>query len=106
MSLYDLAGDGSDPSNNGNMLAAMLAQHMAMSGANNGPVRSPSQGASNMPNSLISWALMHPEQVQALRTGIGNMFSGYNPNGTAASWGAMPGLSAQAAGNIAGGAAI
>lgn len=103
MSLYDLAGG--DNQGSADPLSIALMQHLAMSGMNNGPTRSGSQGASNMANSLVSWALMHPEAVQGLRNGIGNLFSGYNPNGTAASWGAMPGLNAQAAGNVAGGAA-
>lgn len=106
MSLYDLAGDGSTNPSSDNTLATMLAQHLAMSNGNSAPSRSPSQGASNMANSLVAWALAHPQAVQGLRTGIGNLFSGYNPDGMAASWGAMPGLNAQAAGNIAGGAAI
>lgn len=103
MSLYDLGGGGADSSTNSS-LAAMLAQHLAMTGGN--AAHSPGQGVSNMANSLLSWALQHPEAVQGIRDGIGNIFSGYNPNGTAASWGAMPGLNAQAAGNMAGGAAI
>ena len=101
MSLYDLGGEGGGSPTNS--LAAMLAQHLAMSGG--GAAHSPGQGVSNMANSLLSWALTHPQAVQGIRDGIGNVFSGYNPNGTAASWGAMPGLNAQAAGNTAGGAA-
>lgn len=106
MSLYNLGGDGSDPSSSDNTLAMLLAQHMAMSGANNGPVHSPTQGASNMANSLVSWALMHPEAIKGLQTGVGNLLGGNTWDGMAASWGRLPGLSAQAAGNIAGGAAI
>lgn len=100
MSLYDLGGDGSESPNNS--LAAMLAQHLAMTGGGGG--HSPGQGMSQMANSLLVWALQHPQAVQGIRDGIGNVFSGYNPNGMAASWGAMPGLNAQAAGYTAGGA--
>lgn len=102
------AGTGADPTNMQSlMLAHMLANQQMQPGAGN----TAAGGLSGAGNQMMAYLLANPDAMKKLRDGmgglgdgIGNLAGGYQWDGMAGA-GQLDGLSSEAAGNVAGGAA-